>query len=80
MLPQFPSCASLISDWKNKYTGLNIGADKEAAEHFLSALSMQESASGEKSEQLWFTLRRALIQIVCLPYFERPRHMMDSRL
>ncbi|KAL5485106.1 PEX5 [Sanghuangporus weigelae] len=42
---------------------LNIGADKEAAEHFLSALSMQESASGDKSEQLWFTLRRALIQM-----------------
>ncbi|KAL5507178.1 PEX5 [Sanghuangporus vaninii] len=42
---------------------LNIGADKEAAEHFLSALTMQESASGDKSEQLWFTLRRALIQM-----------------
>ncbi|KAJ7079093.1 hypothetical protein B0H15DRAFT_520923 [Mycena belliarum] len=38
---------------------LNIGAHKEAAEHFLSALSMQESTGGgETSEQLWFTLRR----------------------
>ncbi|EJD03103.1 TPR-like protein [Fomitiporia mediterranea MF3/22] len=42
---------------------LNIGADKEAAEHFLSALSMQESPSGDKSEQLWFTLRRALLSM-----------------
>ncbi|KAI0051853.1 TPR-like protein [Auriscalpium vulgare] len=40
---------------------LNIGASKEAAEHFLSALSMQESTGGEKSEQLWLTLSRALI-------------------
>jgi len=40
---------------------LNIGAHKEAAEHFLSALSLQESGDGEKSEQLWFTLRRALL-------------------
>ncbi|KAJ7902009.1 hypothetical protein B0H14DRAFT_2669494 [Mycena olivaceomarginata] len=39
---------------------LNIGAHKEAAEHFLSALSMQEaSGGGETSDQLWFTLRRA---------------------
>ncbi|KAJ7497554.1 hypothetical protein FB451DRAFT_1211928 [Mycena latifolia] len=39
---------------------LNIGAHKEAAEHFLSALNMQESnGGGETSEQLWFTLRRA---------------------
>ncbi|KAJ4483185.1 hypothetical protein J3R30DRAFT_1742688 [Lentinula aciculospora] len=40
---------------------LNIGAHKEAAEHFLSALALQEQTSGETSEQLWFTLRRALI-------------------
>ncbi|KAJ6587168.1 hypothetical protein DFH09DRAFT_1142802 [Mycena vulgaris] len=41
---------------------LNIGAHKEAAEHFLSALSMQESTGGgETSEQLWFTLRRAFL-------------------
>ncbi|ETW80851.1 peroxisome targeting signal receptor Pex5 [Heterobasidion irregulare TC 32-1] len=39
---------------------LNIGAHKEAVEHFLSALSMQE-VPGEKSEQLWFTLRRAFL-------------------
>ncbi|TFY73691.1 hypothetical protein EWM64_g10321 [Hericium alpestre] len=38
---------------------MNIGADKEAAEHFLSALALQESTGGEKSEQLWLTLRRA---------------------
>ena len=29
---------------------------------------MQESASGDKSEQLWFTLRRALIQMVRIVY------------
>ncbi|KAJ6594164.1 hypothetical protein B0H19DRAFT_1012254 [Mycena capillaripes] len=41
---------------------LNIGAHKEAAEHFLSALSMQESSGGgETSDQLWFTLRRAFL-------------------
>ncbi|KAI8992876.1 peroxisome targeting signal receptor [Trametes punicea] len=38
---------------------LNIGAHKEAIEHFLSALAMQESSGGAKSEQLWVTLRRA---------------------
>ncbi|KIJ49700.1 hypothetical protein M422DRAFT_28063 [Sphaerobolus stellatus SS14] len=37
---------------------LNIGAYKEAAEHFLSALAMQESSGGDKSEQLWTTLRK----------------------
>ncbi|KAI0369650.1 TPR-like protein [Pilatotrama ljubarskyi] len=40
-------------------TGLNIGAHQEAIEHFLSALAMQESSGGAKSEQLWITLRRA---------------------
>ncbi|KAF9469877.1 hypothetical protein BDZ94DRAFT_1151032 [Collybia nuda] len=42
---------------------LNIGAHKEAAEHFLSALNLQESTSGDTSEQLWFTLRRALLSM-----------------
>ncbi|KAK0485753.1 hypothetical protein IW261DRAFT_1451818 [Armillaria novae-zelandiae] len=42
---------------------LNIGAHKEAAEHFLSALSMQEQSAGETSDQLWFTLRRALMSM-----------------
>ncbi|CAL1707177.1 unnamed protein product [Somion occarium] len=37
---------------------LNIGAHKEATEHFLSALVMQDSSAGPKSEQLWSTLRR----------------------
>ena len=27
----------------------------------MSALSLQDSGDGEKSEQLWFTLRRALL-------------------
>lgn len=45
-------------------TGLNIGAYKEAAEHFLSALNLQESTSGDKSEQLWFTLRRTFLSMV----------------
>jgi peroxin-5 len=43
---------------------LNIGAHKEAAEHFLSALSMQEATGGETSEQLWFTLRRVFLSMV----------------
>ncbi|KNZ77103.1 Peroxisomal targeting signal receptor [Termitomyces sp. J132] len=43
---------------------LNIGAHKEAAEHFLSALNLQESASGDTSDQLWYTLRRSLMAMV----------------
>ena len=39
-------------------------------EHFLSALSMQE-VPGEKSEQLWFTLRRAFLAMVRLLAFDR---------
>jgi hypothetical protein len=50
----------------NTCTGLNIGADKEAAEHFLSALSLQEATNGDTSDQLWFTLRRALQSMVGL--------------
>ena len=46
-------------------TGLNIGAHKEAAEHFLSALMMQQSNNGEAGDQLWFTLRRAFLAMVC---------------
>lgn len=43
---------------------LNIGAHKEAAEHFLSALSMQETTGGgQTSDQLWLTLRRAFISM-----------------
>ncbi|KAH7924256.1 TPR-like protein [Leucogyrophana mollusca] len=43
---------------------LNIGAHKEAAEHFLSALGMQEATgNGQTSDQLWFTLRRAFISM-----------------
>jgi len=49
--------------------GLNIGADKEAAEHFLSALSLQESTNGDTSDQLWFTLRRALQSMVDFLFF-----------
>ena len=47
------------------HVGMNIGAYKEAAEHLLGALSMQE-ATEEKSKQLWQTLRRALNAMVCL--------------
>ena len=46
-------------------TGLNIHAYKEAAEHFLSALGLQESTGDRQtSDQLWFTLRRAFLQMV----------------
>jgi hypothetical protein len=47
------------------FPGLNIGAHKEAAEHFLSALAMQESIGSESSQQVWFTLRRAFLLMVC---------------
>ncbi|KAF8919890.1 peroxisome targeting signal receptor [Mucidula mucida] len=44
---------------------LNIGAHKEAAEHFLSALSMQDVTGGQTSsdtsEQLWSTLRKTFL-------------------
>ena len=40
--------------------GLNIGAFKEGAEHFLSALAMQEGTGSGSSDQIWSTLRRAL--------------------
>ncbi|KAF8135431.1 TPR-like protein [Boletus edulis] len=43
---------------------LNIGAHKEAAEHFLSALDLQETTGDRQtSDQLWFTLRRAFLQL-----------------
>ncbi len=54
-------------DFVSSRLGLNIGAHKEAAEHLLSALSMQES-TGEKSKQLLQTLRRAFLAMVCLPH------------
>ncbi|KZT10666.1 peroxisome targeting signal receptor [Laetiporus sulphureus 93-53] len=40
---------------------LNIGAHKEAAEHLLSALAMQDMSAGAKSDQLWYTLRRVFL-------------------
>jgi peroxin-5 len=43
--------------------GLNIGAYKEAAEHLLNALMMQESVGGDKSEQLWQTLRKCFVSM-----------------
>jgi hypothetical protein len=46
------------------HPGLNIGAHKEAAEHFLSAITMQEASGSETSEQLWSTLRRAFLAMV----------------
>jgi len=42
---------------------LNIGAYQEAAEHLLSALSMQVATAGQTSEQLWFTLRRVFLEM-----------------
>src|SRR5258705_3993172 len=43
------SCPPKIVTFIQTVLGLNIGADKEAAEHFLSALNLQES-SGTTSE------------------------------
>ncbi|GBE81169.1 Peroxisomal targeting signal receptor [Sparassis crispa] len=42
---------------------VNIGAHTEAAEHFLSALAMQETSGGTKSEHLWLTLRRTFVSM-----------------
>ncbi|KAK1235744.1 Peroxisomal membrane signal receptor PTS1 [Marasmius sp. AFHP31] len=46
---------------------LNIGAHKEAAEHFLSALALQLATSGDTSEQVWFTLRRTFLAMLDEP-------------
>ena len=52
---------------------LNIGVHREAAEHFLAALSSHTSSSTERTERnpqsddsgsLWMVLRRALIALV----------------
>jgi peroxin-5 len=49
---------------------LNLGAMKEAAEHFLTGLALQGKDSPEsggeakRSEQMWATLRRTLIAMV----------------
>ncbi|KAL0956345.1 hypothetical protein HGRIS_002495 [Hohenbuehelia grisea] len=42
---------------------LNLGAYKESAEHFLTAINLQEGNGGQTSDQLWFTLRRAFQQM-----------------
>ncbi|PCH43430.1 TPR-like protein, partial [Wolfiporia cocos MD-104 SS10] len=42
---------------------LNIGAHKEAAEHLLSALAMQDMSGGAQSDQLWQTLRRVFVMM-----------------
>jgi peroxin-5 len=59
--------ASLLIDGlltKLGLPGLNIGMHKEAAEHFLSALEMQESTGAGSSQQLWLTLRRVFLSMV----------------
>lgn len=61
------------------FVGLNIGANKEAAEHFLSALAMQDSSAGAKSDQLWFTLRRAFLSMVCIHSYFPLRIPVHSR-
>lgn len=58
------SCQCFPSSKANRTLGLNIGADKEAAEHFLSALSLQDTTNGDSSIQLWYTLRRAFLTMV----------------
>jgi hypothetical protein len=64
------SCGCFSSPKANWTPGLNIGADKEAAEHFLSALSLQDTTNGDSSDQLWHTLRRALIAMVRALFLE----------
>ncbi|KAI0744275.1 peroxisome targeting signal receptor [Daedaleopsis nitida] len=59
---------------------LNIGAHQEAIEHFLSALALQESSGGGKSEQLWTTLRRAFqaMDRVDLAEMARPETKLEA--
>ncbi|KIK67167.1 hypothetical protein GYMLUDRAFT_69359 [Collybiopsis luxurians FD-317 M1] len=59
---------------------LNIGAHREAAEHFLSALALQEQTSGETSDQLWFTLRRAFIAMDRADLAERAKRELKGSL
>lgn len=53
-------------------SGLNIGVHREAAEHFLAALSLHDRNAADEpdaqiydSGSLWTTLRRALVALVC---------------
>jgi hypothetical protein len=60
-------CLSVLLSTRGIYNnsvGLNIGAFQEAAEHLLSALSMQKATAGQTSDQLWFTLRRVFQEMV----------------
>ena len=54
-------------------SGLNIGAFKEATEHFLSAIDLQSSANS----QLWSTLRRALQSMVLFVSLAFPLTLFD---
>jgi len=54
-------------------SGLNIGAFKEAAEHFLSAIDLQ----GSTNSQLWSTLRRALQSMVLFVSLAYPLTLFD---
>jgi hypothetical protein len=58
--------------------GLNIGVHKEAAEHFLAALSLH-ARDAEKEQRdstpIWLTLRRALIAMVSRPRITRASHV-----
>ncbi|KAF9263373.1 TPR-like protein [Marasmius fiardii PR-910] len=58
---------------------LNIGAHKEAAEHFLSALALQQATSGDTSEQVWFTLRRTLLAMERPDLAERAKEKRSDR-
>lgn len=62
---------------------MNIGAPKEAVEHFLSALALQgDSGVNQTSDQLWHTLRRALVQLdrSDLAELARPENQSDLSL
>ncbi|KAI6134521.1 TPR-like protein [Pisolithus croceorrhizus] len=62
---------------------MNIGAPKEAVEHFLSALALQDkSGVNQTSDQLWHTLRRALVQLdrSDLAELARPENRPDLSL
>jgi peroxin-5 len=72
----FCSARCFLAD-RRAVLGLNIGLHREAAEHFLSALALQES-TGDRSEQLFTTLRRTFGMMVRRERGARGLHPLTS--
>jgi len=70
------------------FAGLNIGVYKEAAEHFLAALSMHPKEDkddvntwrNEGSTPIWYTLRRTLVAMDLHDLAEKANRGADLEL